>query len=573
MKINTDKKIKGLSGHTSIDDARQWILDNTDIDWFEMLIRHQYYLLHGTEDGYEGGRYVSMNGDNEIPDFIDLTPRYKEVGQSQKLLLDTYLMGNVLTASRPKFQYDDVDDMTQAMRDAVIESRWQGVASVAGGYEEHMIRRAMDSYALGVGYIRWGFMETNHRGYPTQYTVAQHYSPTQVIVDRFANPYYNGVAVAFVSYLSREQSIAMFGRDATDENIRTSQGVFDGNAARSYKYVKVIEYYDRGIDGKKPTHIIWLNGVSGDPVYMGPNVYGTLPLSSMEAPRPPGCPRPMGAVHMGVGNQALRQAMEQKILRYAEDGEGFTVFDPAAINMEEFEERRKSGALHMALNDDYTFDSGKPPFFNVPPAQLNPVDLQVLQYFMNEGQQEGASSALDMNTPIPDSKSATETALIAEGSDRRKSGYQRSLTQAYVRDGQLFSIIARHDDTDPLKCNVQYEGETFVVPLNNPDEPGSSLEYVFQEESRVTIDAQAMNVADQQRKKAAALAELVQLISTGLVGPNPGMIAPNKVAERYLRTIGVNDIEEWLNSQSEIDPAMMQEMMSQGGQMPPEMMQ
>lgn len=532
---------------TSYQLAVELIQKNFNRDLADELYRAAHFLIYGEDGGRKSFLGPGYAGD-ELPHYIDISPRRSKLGQSNKFLTDNYITASKMAANSPLPLWVDVDHATNALRQAVWRRRFQGVRGIGGGMQASFTSMVQDADALGLGFVAV-VPQVNAKSGRT-FAHMTHVDPYQVIFDKFARTPHFGSFCAIVWFISVQQAKDMYGEEAIKGAITDKAGnaAYVGRGEGDRQYVRVIDYYDQGIGGSEPTRMVMLGSLKRDkPFYIGPNRHGMLPIASMVNFKPSLCTLPIGSVRMNLGAVALQQQLEGLFLDIAKRSVPIDVFDPAAVQQSQIDRALRDKTYLASMVKSMPKDAL--PHFRIPGAEIPPALFQLFQYIEQVAMRQSSASYLDYGSPFPGDQSATEIRETADRTDARSQLLERNYLMAIEQAAVAWSNCVRAYDTDPFAAKVELENQRLTAYFNHPDYPAFTLSGdngIFSQDSDVEIDAMGMSAADTRNKRFADFQMLSQLLQMGLVSPAPGMINPSTFVRKALDLMGIEDTQSWI---------------------------
>jgi len=532
-------------------DAADWLRNNFDEEWYDVLYRDQRYVIDGMEYRETSDAFRSFEYNDGLPVYYDLRPTYARVGQSKRLLSESYWAASALVSSIPIPESPDTDIMTSAIRSAFYHCRWQGIGTPGGEWQEALQRSLVSSYLFGIAGVMVGVQRNQRNG--KRFTVTKDIAPQNIIWDRFASHPQNSTAVGVVHYMSVDDAIARYGhaQQVEDAKIPVLRGL------QILHMVRVMEYYDIGARGKEPTHHIWVGTVNEKPIYSGPSLVGErghLPLAFITHFSMANMSVPIGRVRMGAATAALKQALDTRWLNILENGQSLDLLDSGMAPVARLQTAIDNGNRFVDVTK--ISEKDRQLFLRIPEQEIPQSLIAMRQIVDSEENENSNTTDLDRGSPISAAQSATEVALIAEKAEKKNALMRRELLNLYRRHAEITFATAAALDTHPARLEIDALGNTYTATYNDDDVPGSEIANIFEEESRVIIDEASLTSADEQRKKDFRMAQIERGINLGLVGVSPGQIRLSWASEEFLRVLGQQNPEDIMVPDQQQMPGM-----------------
>jgi hypothetical protein len=526
--LRDTERIK-LAKFTTPEVAERNLRQAYDDTWYTHIRRLIRFTLGETYNASSSGLAVSLSGN--VPDDIDLLPRYYEPGQSRRILTNAFLMAAKVCYTEPEPTYPDKSKSKEIVTTAFNKALWKGRPHLGpskfeeyGEWAPECHRMFLDGDGLGTGFVQIGVRDG--------WTCIQHHPLCRVIWDRHRLGITRARYVAFIHHLSEEEAVAMFG-----ENIR-AEVTTEALGSNELRIVKAIQYFDMGLGNHQPTEMWRLRTLGGKVLDVSENKYGCLPFAHMEHIHLWGMRRPVGRIDFQIANQVMRNAYERYMRLVLERGPGFDAVDTGKMDPED-QEAFESGELLAALR------------FQVPPmgkigdyvqrytAQEVPQTVyKGLEYLdRNEPGESGISDADRANiTSSP--RTLGEIQTVQEGADTAKEWSQRQYATFLARLFYKANYIAAKLHTAPTPISIN----GMPVLLNDPGNPRSNLAYWLEPSAWPQVNEDALVKNSPLRRMQIAQGKWAQFLQDPYMNPV-------EVRRVMLQEMGEKDVDRLLNPQ------------------------
>lgn len=477
------------------------------------------------------GLSTSFTGD--IPDDIDLLPRYYEPGQSRRVLTNAVLMAAKVCYTEPDPDYPDKGRWKEIVTKAFNKALWRGRPHVAdtkfqefGEWAPEMHRCFLDGDGLGAGFVQIGIRDG--------WTTIQHHPLGRVIWDRHRLGITRARYIAFVHPLPEEEAVAMFGSDILKDVTTTGSQRPDG-----LRIVKAIQYFDMGMGTGTPTEIWKLNTMGGKTLDVSENHYGCLPFAHMEHIHLYGMRRPVGRINFQIADQVMRNAYERYLRLVLERGPGFDAVDTGKVNLED-QAALEEGELLALLRMEVPPMGKVGDYIQRYPAQEVPMTvykgLELLD--RNDPGNSGISDA-DRANVTSSPRTLGEIESVQAGADTQKEWSQRQYAHCLRRLFYKVNYIASKLHTAPTPLVIQ--GNPLL--LNDIGNPRSNLSYWLDPATWPEVSEDSLIRNAPLRRMQVAQAKWAQFLADPIMNPV-------EVRREMLSEMGIKDVDRFLNQQA-----------------------
>jgi hypothetical protein len=416
---------------------------------------------------------------------------------------------------RPEVDFPNLqDELEVEMRRAIVEAWWNG------SYEEgtpewgpECQRTFLDADGLGLGVARIG---------ATKGTVkAIYHRLCDFIYDRHQWSVGRCRWVAFVHHIPVEEAVAMFGTKMAAWATPFNQTSFSGEAIMR---VKMIEWFDLGLDRNKPT-TIWFRDNIGGPVHsVEENEYECLPFAYCSHIQFYGSADPIGKIDLQRASQEMRNGIERYIKLTLQRGAGVDFIDVNSLHPEDV--AAILGGRVLPLVKLKGVDDARKVFQRAPAQDIPPGVFEVLNLTDRDMNTSGGMSDADRANITPGAGTLGEQQLAKGGSDLQsvwsRKQYAMFLTRLIGKAVKIGSKLA----TAPMPVNIMGRN----ILLNDPANPSSSAEYWLDQHSYVEVNEDALAFQDQDAKSQQKLAIWGQFINDAYTN----QIALREMIFRYM---------------------------------------
>lgn len=472
---------------------------------------------------------VSLTGD--VPDDVDMLPDAdQEPGQSRTILTNAMLMAAKVTHVEPDPDYPDKPRWKEIVTKAINRAIWKGRPcngqSLEDGYGEwqpECQRAFMDFDSLGTGFVQLGVRD----GWVT----IQHHPLSRVIWDRHRAGISRARWIAFVHYLSEEESVNRFGSKIKDELLAREMG------GQSLRTLKAVQWFDMGLGKSEPTEQWRLNTFSGRVLDIGPNEFGCLPHAYGEYMSFWGMRRAMGRIEFQMSDQQLRNALERYQRLVLERGPGFDVFDVSNMDVED-QERLESGELLTALR----YNLGpmeKVENYVMRVAPHNPPEglFRILDSLDRRDPSVSGNSDADKANVTSSPRTLGEIETVQEGANIQKNWSSRQYARFLERLFFKANYIAAQHHTAPTAISIN--GAPYL--LNDPGVPQTNIEYWLTPNSWPVVNEDLLTKQAPFRRMQIAQGKWMPFLQDQFMNPV-------EVRRRMLEEMGEKDVDRYLNA-------------------------
>lgn len=533
-----------------VDDARSWIKQNFDRDYYDQKFRECLFLLCGN-DAYNNAPNLYNDTEDGLADYWDLSSRMRRVGRSNKPLTDLFIAAARIMSEMPEPVSEDTDETTSIMRAKMFLRRAEGTGYGDGAWLEEIQKAGMELIALGRGFVM-GSIEFHPRsGLP--YTVMTHIPLIQVVTERMVTDPSRSPAAATVTWCSVDEAKQLFG-DIKDEDIstRTALTLTTGTYGplETKQMVRVVTYTDVGIGGNDPTRFMWVGSMNSEPRIKVLNTLGRCHVASASLFQPPLVRDSVGTVAIATGSAVVVETMEDNLLADQSQGGGVTILGANAPDLNVAIKNRQRFVIADGMDE-----SRNGVLADVPPRPLDPNVTRILDYFRQDAEASGFTSPMDMNRTLPGDQTAFEAKQVADRSDTRMGFVRDRFRVLTKRVAELAYAIMGQADLHPCPIEIQPPSSKKTVRLIiNGEDLRLMARSVFAEESRITIGTAAMTPLDDRSKKRDRINELSLMKQLGMVGPNPGQVSEEWFNVEILELLGVEDQDGVIIKGPAVDP-------------------
>lgn len=523
---------------TSPEIAERNLRQAFDDDYYSDLRRQIRFTLGEKYDTFAGGLSTSLSG--EVPDDIDILPKYLEPGISRRILTNSVLMAAKVCYTEPDPDYPDKDRWKEIVTKAFNQALWKGRPCAGEQYVEaaswapECERAFLDGDGLGTGFVQIGVRDG--------WTTIQHHPIGRVIWDRHNLSVEKARYVAFVHHLSEDDAVSMFGnsikKDVTDYALKPN----------GLRIVKAIQYFDMGMGKGEPTEMWRLQTLGGRILDVSPNKYGCLPFAHMEFIHLWGMRRNIGRIALQMSNQQMRNAYERYQRMVLERGPGFDAVDTGAMDPED-QAAFEGGELLPVLR------------FQVPPgghiqnyiqrigAHEVPASLyQGLEMLDRGDPGESGISDADRANVTSSPRTLGEIEMTQSGADTQKEWSQRQYAKFLSRLFYKANYISARLHTAPTPISIN----GIPMLLNDPMDPRSRLDYWLEPSTWPEVNEDRLTRNSPMRKMQIAQAKWSPLMADPYMNPV-------EVRKALLEGFGEKDVDRFIN------PMAMAQMQGAGG--------
>jgi len=518
-----------------------------DVEYMDSLYKQHSYVVG--EPWNRAATAPHNNNDGQWPDYPDIVNRTLEIGASRVILNNQFIGFTKQTFATPKPTFPELDEVTATVRQQFFLKRWRGTGRVAAQWSSHTEPTIWDGRGLGIGFTKVCAVTNPETG--KQFVTLQHYPVWHVVYDPHVRNPYEARWICFLTYLDPDEAAEKFGEKARDKKVRLQ----DDYSGLSFDVVKVYEYYDVGIGGKKPCMAVYLGDLNSEPEFKKENPYnGCLPVALYTHLLIPQVRRPVGRIVQQIALQEARNQAERQLREYLKQFPA-EVIDPSKVDPDDLREYiagRKTKLKLTGVPEGPVITRTAAP--EIPQTLLQQINILDRELTASSGITDAERGNLN-----PTQRTATENQLIDSRSQVGAGRDRQQTLLYYTHLVEKVLEVARLFDRDPVLLDI--EGQNIV--FNDPAEPASFIKHFLEEPSVVLIDTTEMDADIAKAEKAQEMALLNQLFP--FVGT---VIKPEFVAERALKALGVQNVDEAL-IRKDMTPAMPG---AEGQQLPPEIM-
>ena len=473
-----------MARYTDPDVIRETLRQAYDVRQYGHYYALQCYALGAKYELYGG---MGLPEVGELGDWPDIFPQFYNVGQSRQTLSNEMLMMMKVCYQEPDPQFPDLDPISETVRKAYILERWRGDRLHGEGHWASECHLAfMNGNGLGVGFVQVGVK--NSRAH------IQYHPTLNVIWDRHFWSPGRSRFIAFVHHLPVEMASAMFGSKVEKEATDTQSTHYDSNPIRR---VKVIEYFDMGLDGKeegKTTHAWFLNNLGGRVLDISENEYGCLPYAYYQHLHVPGMRRPIGRMDLQMATQESRNQVERYLRQILMRGSGLDIISADAANTEDVQRWLDGEVLPAIRIDSGTEQSVDALVKRLPPHEPPMGAFQYLQMLDRAQNTESGSSDADRANLSQVGRTLGEAQLRQQGADIQSAWSRKQYAEFLKQVISKATYIGSQFDTAPTMLDIDGKNVTF----NDPANPQSLLSNWLSEPSRVVVNEDNLQYFDSQ---------------------------------------------------------------------------
>jgi hypothetical protein len=495
-----------MSKLTRREDITKRLCASYDKGWYASIYRQMCYAFGEGQDSLPGG-------EGRFPDFPDVTPSYKEVGTSRRILNTQFITLTRVMYSDPEPEFPDVDKMTGQVRQKFYRARSRGDGYGEGEWDKEFCAAFMDGDGLGTGVVQVGLRTNPLTGY--QRVSVRHVPLLQTLWDRSERSIGDARMVAFMDYVPVDVAEARYGPKFVQENLHIME---DPETDDPIECVRLFEYWDTGFGKGQPTRAV--------------------------------IRRPVGRIPLLMAGQEAINNVERRMLREVQNAGGTFVFservDPADMAKFKRGEGGKFEATKPLMPGEVVAEV-------VPGGEVSNTTLAYLQMLEADFTANAGVTEFDRGSNPEESRTLGENLLVDERSKVQSAWSALQAAKFHQRVAEMVCKIAKAGDTDPV--DITLDGVT--ATLNDPEDSRMAVSYWLEEPSRAIVSVESLAKNDLQREMAmeqqrlAGLADLLQM----------GVIDPLWYAKERVKAAGY-DPDEAIQQQPVADPMM--DPMSQG---------
>src|SRR3990167_5608576 len=487
----------------------------------------------GEKYGASRGASIALTG--EMPDDIDLLPRYYEPGQSRQILSNETLMMAKVCYMDPDPSYPDLARSKEVPRKAFNKEVWKGrpylgpdMDADAGEWGPEAHRMFIDGDGLGCGFVQIGIRDG--------WTVLQHHPLTRCIWDRHKLGITRARHVSFVHHLPEEEAVEMFGSKIKDQ---ISESYANGLNVQPMRVAKLIQSFDMGLRKYNPTETWTLNTIGGPTLDISENKYGCLPFAHYQHVHLFGMRRPVGRIDFQIAGQDLRNGLERYMRLTLERGPAFDVADLNRLEPEDAE-KLMNGELLSLLRLILPAGMKAEDVIHRYPAHELPLFLfELLAYQDRQSNTDGGSSDAGRGNLTQEKRTLGEVDLAQTGPNTQTQWAERQYAEFQARLWYKVNWIASRLHTAPTPLTI----DGIPVLFNDPMEPRSSLSNFLSPASRPVVDEDSFQRQSPIRKVQFAQTKWTPFLADQVMNP----IA---IRREMLKDMGVKDPDRFLNPQA-----------------------
>lgn len=532
-----------MAKYTSAEVVESNLRQAWDEDYYNYIRQRIRFTLG---EKFDRGTAMSSALSGEIPDDVDILPRFYEPGQSRRILTNAFQMAAKVCYTVPDPDYPDAPSLKELVTKAFNRALWKGMTGLGsdrftgnGGWKAHAQRCFMDGDGLGTGFVQIGVVDGR--------TTIQHHPLSRVIWDRHHLGVSDAKYVAFVHHLSEDEAVDMFGSSI----LKRVQNDTSGKPS-SLRVVKALQYFDMGSKKSNPTEMWRLGTLGGEILDVGENKYGCLPFAHMELVHFWGMRRHMGRIDFQIPDQVLRNAYERYMRLTLERGPGFDAVDTGKMDPED-QEAFEGGELLPAVRFQVPPLGKIGDYIQRYPAQEVPQTVyKGLEYLdrMDPGQ-SGISDA-DRANVTSSPRTLGEIEQVQSGANDQQNWSQRAYADFLSELFYKVNYISAKMHTAPMALFIK-PGVPFVV--NDPANPRSNLSFWLDHNTWPEVNEDALVKNSPMRKAQIAQGKWTQFLQDPLMNPI-------EVRRALLEGFGEKDPDKYINPQA---VAMTQGGMGIGG--------
>lgn len=532
----------------SASEVSDLIQEAWDKNWYDAVLGEQVYAYGGVQ---QTSGSAGMGWD-QMPISPDVTSTYQEVGKVRLSLQAAYVAQSRIMSSEPEPGFEGLDEIEITVRQGYWRNRYHGLS---GGQPWGQSGQDvwMDGRQHGVGAMQIG-LETN-RDTELQRTACQHVPILQMMWDPKARDPRRSEYVAAVKFLAPEVAFARYGRLHCERHVRTYPISGDSRMGRQVSVVPVIEFFSTWIGDREPTEAICIGNLSSKPMAVKSNSVG-IPFAFMVHFLCPGMRKPIGVVAM------QRSAEEQinDVIGYLKAvlamAPGQTYVNTKALDPEQVEGWKNGQSYSVMEVTDEQLTSA--PAWHVPGPEVDSSAVKLYELMTQEFGRQSGLSELDRGGSLQGDKTKFEVAQM-QSAVAQNMGGTTFQTVRFLREWmvKVFQVGKMYDRD---RFSLTLKGE--AIELNVAGEFDSHISKWLSKEAPLVLAAEDLTSADDESKRMKRMAQLERLAP--LVGRG---IDPLQYVTEMLRTIGIQDVEKWLQkaaqnvAQQGADPAQVQQMM------------
>ncbi len=457
------------------------------------------------------GSNAALSG--EIPDDIDILPRYYEPGQSRRILTNAALMMAKVCYSEPDPSYPDQgrwkEIVTKAFNKTIFRGRPFLGSESYGDYGEwapEIHRMFLDGDGLGVGFVQIGVKNG--------WTTIQHHPLCRTIWDRHRLGLTRSRFICFVHHLPVEEAKSLFGNSIEKE---AGPDTFSLTSNNEYiRVIKALQWFDMGLDGSEPTEMWRLRNMQGRVLDIGSNEYECLPFAHYEHMHLFGMRRPVGRGDFQIPDQEMRNGLERYWRLVLQRGPGFDAVDTDGMEEQDLE-KLTSGELLTLIKYKLGISGGKvgDRINRVPAHEVPDALFRGLEYLDRMDPGNSGISDADRANITSTARTLGEIENVQQGADSQKQWSLRQFAQFQSRLWYKVNFIAAKLHTAPTPLSIMGK----PILFNDPQSPQSSLDFWLTPCTRPVVNEETLERMDPLRRASIALGKWLPIVDSPILGP------------------------------------------------------
>lgn len=493
--------------------------------YYDFIARQEAYAYGSPQEKWLG----QYRGGTDEFHYPDLESDWSEIGKSMRILQTSMAIGSRLFSTIPSPSFPQVDDVTEGIRKSFWEKRY-----TEGDWSDEVTRAFQDLDALGVGIVRGGVVDTDD-GYQK---VHLKYVPLkQCVWDRLCTHPSRSRWVAFFLYYPLEQAKELYGSVVEDYVFSMDDGLSSNSTCTPL--VRVIEYYDIGLEGKAPTKATIFGSPKNEPWKVERNPFGRLPVASGMHFCPSGMRRPVGRIKFQMASQEQLNAIEEKLIEASDAGAGQYMVWTDKIVEDDLEKVMSGESVRFIRMEGDPEAKDKPAIQIVPPMEVSNATMNLYKLMSNEHNSQAGLSDLDRGILSSARNTATEIAQMQNSLAANQSWIVLQ-TKLFIADiVQMVIDIAVQYDTCPVDIDVL--GHT--IKINDPENYQLGVDKAFEEPSQIKISSESLTSDEDRAKRSAKFQELAAL------APVAQGLDQEWLLREYLKAYGMSDPTEAMKSE------------------------
>jgi hypothetical protein len=466
-----------------------------------------------------------MMTDGQIPDFPPLPMHKVDVGQFRGIWVNQFIaMTKNLTAT-PKPVFSGIDEVVAELR----QKLWQKLYN-DGNWGAEMTKAFLQAHCLGVSFIRWG-LTTLQNGKRIVKPLYQ--SVLSTLWDAHEASPQSARWIAFVLAMPPEEAEATWPNYADAIKASVSSAYQEGTNT-GIKRVRVVEYID------KTTRRVCLVDKGGGVDKLlcleeGPNPYGgELGFSCMEYLVMPEARRPIGTAILQLSSAEELQRLFKQFGSMSKL-QAVDVLKSVGLSPESVKLFNEGKTSTLVLEDEEL--SAADVLHREEPPGITATQLQYYQMQRDEFSQTGNANEYERNVMPAGTRTKYEVELYNAKTSGLGSWSGTQTLNFQAMNVRVAFMVAEKGMDAPVE--LDYDGQGWTV--NNPRDPLSSIQFLLEDEARVSIDETSMRATDKMAEMNQELSKL-SLLSDFV---KSGQIAVEPFVEKMLTTLGITDLDKW----------------------------